>query len=232
MIIERLGQGGLFITLNSGKRIIIDPYLSNSLYELKDSRFTRLVPTKTDIPKPDLIMISHDHIDHYDIKTLHNWLDDDGSIQILTTYPVYQSIVSKWPTKHNIVVMRDGVEVTMDDMLVQAVPASHESNEATGFLISAEGKNIYVSGDTLYTTRIIDSLKAVEIDVAFLCINGFGNNMNYKDAARMANLLKPHLVIPVHWDMFEAFGENPELFIKELVGVQAQVVRAYEQIEI
>ena len=72
LIINFLGQAGFKIDINNTS-ILIDPYLSNSVSELDSEDLVRQV----DIPiAPEKLkniswtLITHDHIDHCDPKTL------------------------------------------------------------------------------------------------------------------------------------------------------------------
>ena len=58
--------GGGFIIENSGKRLVIDPYLSDVVE--RTIGWTRMVPVpvKLEDLKPDIIFCTHDHIDHLD----------------------------------------------------------------------------------------------------------------------------------------------------------------------
>ena len=64
-----LGQGG-FELLAGDKRIVIDPYLSNSVLQLDG--FNRLMPLPIEPGelKSDLLITTHDHMDHLDPVTL------------------------------------------------------------------------------------------------------------------------------------------------------------------
>lgn len=234
MIVRLMGQAGVELTLADGMTILIDPYFSDTLREQKGERFARLVPPpkQQDVPAPDVIAITHDHGDHLDMATLSQWLDGDASTQILGPLPVYSAIVQKWPAKHNVMVMRPGVEVSIGNALFCAVPASHETLDAVGYLIKAEGKTVYLSGDTLYTRAIPAFLDGESIDLAMVCINGFGNNMNAADAARLINAIRPKQAIPIHWDMFRPFGADPERFSKKVEQIPVKILKAYETIEI
>lgn len=235
MKIKLLGQAGIQIRLTDGFTILVDPYLTDTLYEQKGELFTRQLPPPegNHLPAPDLLLITHDHGDHLDFATLQPWLDRPERRDICGPYPVYKAITSRWPAKHNVMVMRPGVEASFGNgVRVEPVPASHDTLEAVGYLIRAEGKTIYISGDTLYYRPILAFLQGETIDVAFLCINGFGNNMDAKDAARLAEALRPKLAIPVHWDLFQSFGADPREFTACLKCVPSKIVAAYEEIEI
>jgi|LSQX01.2.fsa_nt_gb L-ascorbate metabolism protein UlaG (beta-lactamase superfamily) len=235
MEITLLGQAGVHIIMDSGKRIVIDPYLTDTLYELKGTRFTRLVPVNPGWKEkvPDVIAITHEHADHMDMPLLRQWLGGEKTLQILATLSVYKELSGLWPAKHNIMVMSPDVEATIDDVRFRAVPAFHEMPDAVGYLIEAEEKKVYITGDTLYSSKIIGSLSGYNIDLMMPCINGFGNNMNYVDAARLVNNIRPSMVIPVHWDMFADFGADPGLFAcKVIPDIEVRILRAYSSISL
>ena len=76
-----------------------------------------------------------------------------------------------------------------------------------GVIIEAEGKRLYVTGDTLYNTDIFeDVLPFSPIDAVFLPINGVGNNMNMADAARFCEVIRPRVAVPLHWGLFDALN--------------------------
>ena len=66
-----------------------------------------------------------------------------------------------------------------------AVKADHSDLSAIGVIIDDGDKKYYVTGDTLYSSKILGDLPN-EIEVVFLPVNGVGNNMNITDALRFA----------------------------------------------
>lgn len=230
-----MGQAGLYITLKDGTTLAVDPYLSDSLYEKKDKRFIRNIPIEETWLSacPDIILITHDHGDHLDMETMRLWLAEKQEKQILGPEPVFRALRKAWPKEHNIFTMRPGVSVTFEDLYVKAISAAHETIYAVGYLIKAEEKCIYITGDTLYTEDILKQLSGEKIDLMFSCINGVGNNMNVIDAARLVNALRPKNVVPVHWDMFKSLGANPEEFVRKIeTGITAKIINAYESLEL
>ena len=76
-------------------------------------------------------------------------------------------------------------------------------------IISAEEKNYYVTGDTLYNEQVFESLPNIEIEAVFLPVNGVGNNMNMADASRFARRVNAKYTVPVHFGMFDTLtAEN------------------------
>jgi L-ascorbate metabolism protein UlaG (beta-lactamase superfamily) len=83
-----------------------------------------------------------------------------------------------------------------------------------GFVISAEGKNIYFAGDTglFGDMRLIGEVDA--LDVALLPIGG-NFTMDAADALRAVEMLKPKLTIPMHYDTWEVIRADAEAFVRE-----------------
>ena len=74
MKITWLGQAGLLFETDN-KKIVIDPYLSDSCKRLNPLSYRR-VPVNEEFLKiqPDIVICTHNHQDHYDEDTLDNYL--------------------------------------------------------------------------------------------------------------------------------------------------------------
>ena len=66
---------------------------------------------------------------------------------------------------------------THNGVTFTAVKAEHSDPFAIGVVIQTEETCFYVTGDTLYNTKIFEDLPS-DIDLVFLPVNGYGNNMN------------------------------------------------------
>ncbi len=91
----------------------------------------------------------------------------------------------------------------------KAVYAEHSDRTAIGVIIAEGEKNYYVTGDTLFNSRVFSSID-VSADAVFLPINGKGNNMNAQDAALFCKMLGEPVAVPLHFGMFDSI--NPEIF--------------------
>lgn len=71
-------------------------------------------------------------------------------------------------------------------------------------------------------------------DLLMLPINGSGYNMNAVDAARLTAILAPKAVLPMHWDMFKAYGCDVNEFISEFRdgGQRILVPEHYAEFEV
>ncbi|MBQ7301672.1 MAG: MBL fold metallo-hydrolase [Clostridia bacterium] len=70
-----LGQAGLYLE-SAAVRVMIDPYLSDSVYEASnDPALHRRVPVPAWVWEliPDVLIFTHEHLDHYDPETAHRF---------------------------------------------------------------------------------------------------------------------------------------------------------------
>jgi L-ascorbate metabolism protein UlaG (beta-lactamase superfamily) len=171
--------------------------------------------------KPNIILLTHDHLDHTDHETLCHYLGDDTEVTVLASGNAWQLVRKAFGgLKNNYVSFNRGTEWTERNIRFRAVCAEHSDDCAIGVIIEAENKTYYVTGDTLYNAKIFADLPQ-KIDAVFLPVNGVGNNMNMTDAARFAKKIGAKKVVPIHFGMFDELTardfpcENkviPELF--------------------
>lgn len=232
MKITWLGQFGLLIETKESS-VMVDPYLTDRLYESVSPDFKRLVPPDPRYLSvhPDVILLTHQHGDHLDLPSLTAVMNGGKRAEVLTGANAWKKLREEIGGDHNYVQMRPGTEWTTRDLHIRAVPAVHSDDTALGFVIHAEGKTLYLSGDTLYDEAIVRAVKE-PVDVMYVVMNGMGNNMNSTDAARMAEKLSPGVAIPVHWGLFEKFSAPPQAFIDACAsrGVRAYLARIYEEL--
>lgn len=198
-----LGQAGLFI--ESGEvKIIVDPYLSDSVFKVNPKSYRRQPIDKScfDI-EPDLLLITHNHLDHYDPESAPVFLAKEKPITVLGPTSVWNE-ARKNGGNHNYVEFNAGTEWTEKGLRFTAVRAVHSDHCAIGFVIEelCSGERAYITGDTLYSSALLDGLPS-GLDVIFLPINGAGNNMNATDAARLARESGARVAVPIHFGMLD-----------------------------
>lgn len=210
-----LGQGGFLIEYD-GFKTMVDPYLSHSVEQSLNPMLKRMIPIDRKYLeiKPNVLICTHDHLDHTDPHTLEYLLKESNRTEILAPTSSWEKIRNMKYEQHNVTLFDQGTEVTMNCIRYKAIKAIHSDFHAIGVLINAKGLNIYITGDTLYNNSIFETLDSC-VDVLCVCINGVGNNMNIDDAYRFTARIRPKLVIPMHWGMFEQADANPEQFIKK-----------------
>lgn len=208
MKITFLGQAGLLFDLD-GVKVMIDPYLSNSVEKVEPKNYRRqpIDESYFDI-KPDILILTHNHLDHTDPETLEKLFSKHNGICVLASGNAWQT-VRKFGGDNNYIMFNRGTVWTEKSIKFEAVHAEHSDDRAIGVIISYGGSNYYITGDTLYNKKVINDIN-LPIDAVFLPINGAGNNMNMTDAARFAEIIKAKVAVPVHFGMFDNL--NPEDF--------------------
>ncbi len=172
-----------------------------------------------DLKKPDIILITHIHGDHFDMKTL-NGLDLSDA-----TFVVPQSVAGKMPAewKNKIVVLNNGSSTTQHGIPIRAIAmynmpgdstVHHPKGKGNGYVLNLGGKNFYISGDTEATPEM-RSLK--NIDVAFVCMN-LPYTMDVEEAANGVLEFKPKIVYPYHYRTPGGFSDVAKF--KSLVNAQ------------
>lgn len=208
MNVTWLGQAGLLLEIED-KKVIIDPYLSNSVEKINPLNYRRF-PVNEDFYKirPDIIILTHNHLDHTDPETLEKYLNNYSGITVLASQNAWNTVRAFGGT-HNYVMFDRGTTWTEYDMKFTAVYAEHSDDYAIGTIVCDGNKRYYITGDTLYNEKVFADIKE-KIDVLFLPINGVGNNMNMTDAAHFAKRINADTVIPLHFGLFDEI--NPQNF--------------------
>lgn len=204
MKVTWLTQSGLLFE-NSRIKIMVDPYLTDSLGEIKSDKKRRIPADENYFASsPDVILITHNHIDHMDTKTLTRVLEKckNGAL-VLASKSAYET-VSSIGGDHNYVMLTPHSVWSEKGITFYSVRAEHSDRDAVGFIIDDSKQTFYVSGDTIYNYEVIDDVLDLApdgVDFAFLPINGKGNNMNAHDAADFAYEIGAKCAIPVHFGL-------------------------------
>ncbi len=229
MKVTWLTQAGLLFE-NENIKILVDPYLSDSL-ERRGDAFKRRMPINESYLScdPDVILITHEHEDHLNLESLKAVFENSTHpITVLAPYSAYKTL-SALGGEHNYVMLNQHSVWGERGVTFYATHAEHSDRYAVGFIIDDGRKTYYVSGDTLYNYDVIDDVTDLApdgVDFAFLPINGKGNNMNAKDAADFAYEIGAKAAVPLHWGLFDDI--NPESFDFE----DAIVLSPYEPTEL
>ena len=204
MKITWLGQAGLMFE-TCGKTVIVDPYLSDSVERIEPQNYRRVAVDESFLSvKPDVIVLTHDHLDHTDPDTLWHYLKTDRRVTVLASGNAWRHVRGEFGGRHNYVTFNRLTEWTEGELRFTAVYAEHSDTCAIGFILEAEGKTYYVTGDTLYNARVFADLPE-RIDYVFLPVNGVGNNMNFTDGARFCERIGA-TAIPLHCGLFDSLS--------------------------
>ena len=188
--------------ISNGKTILIDPYFTgNSLAPKYEG-------------KPDVILVTHEHFDHFDKAFIDRYPGAKVVVPPVCDYP-------------GAIVMRVGDKREIDGVEVEMISASHhQSRYPTGYIIGFEGKRIAHLGDCY-----LDGVKPLaDIDVLLIPIGGT-YTMNIDEALKALDIIKPKLAIPMHYDTFPQIKADPEEFRRraEAKGYEVRVLRIGEE---
>jgi len=178
-----IGHASLFFTFN-GKVIHVDPVSEQADY--------------SKLPKADIILITHEHSDHFDLPV----------IKILRTNQTKLILTETCARKiSGGMVMKNGDVQIIQGIKFEAVPAYnlihkrdngqpfHPKGVGNGYILTFGDKRIYVAGDT----ENIPEMKTLQgIDVAFLPMN-LPYTMTPEMVADAAKSFKPKILYPYHY---------------------------------
>ena len=219
MKVTWITQAGLLF--DTGKiKIMVDPYLSNSVGERSPEKNRRIPVDESffDVT-PDVILITHDHLDHLDPKTLERFLSKEKKITVLAGEAAYKHALT-FGGGHNYVLLAPHSVWSEGGVTFYSVHAEHSDRTAVGFIIDDGKETFYVSGDTLYNYDVIDDVLDLApdgVDFAFLPINGVGNNMNARDAADFAYEIGAKCATPIHYGLFDSLTPDGFDFDDKLI---------------
>jgi L-ascorbate metabolism protein UlaG (beta-lactamase superfamily) len=207
-----------FLINFKGKMILIDPVFSESAAPVSFmvKRFQRPVLELIDLPKIDFIVISHDHYDHLDMKTVKFFAKSEA--EFITPLGVGSHLTS-WGVSRDKISELDWWQKTQKGGIdFIATPSQHFSgrtglhdNETlwASWVIKDDSSNIYFSGDSGYDTHFKEiGDKYGPFDMAFI-ENGQYNekwapvHMMPEQAAQAYFDLRAKRFFPIHWGMFE-----------------------------
>lgn len=225
-----LGQESVIVK-GDGITVYVDPYLSGDL-DSGDWRRTFPAPiAPEEIQGVDLCLITHEHDDHMDAKTLP-WLHRSSP-----EAPIVAPACCK-PALLEMGIPAAGLIAADDRQLLELfsklrltpIAAAHEQLERdaddcpryVGYILELNGVTLYHAGDTLVYPELIERVVALKPDIALLPINGrdyfrqqrgIVGNMDYREAAHFAREIAADTVIPLHYDLFAVNAEKPGHFV-------------------
>lgn len=206
-----LGQGGFLFEVGN-KTVCVDPYLSDSVEKAEGLARLVPIPVKPEELRVDMIVTTHNHLDHLDRDTLMH--TDKRN----TRYSGPDSCIAEFRKlgvpENKLSVLNRGQSLALGETMINAVYAEH-TRDSIGVVISHEGVTLYLTGDSLYSERLLEAARH-RPDILICCINGKLGNMDYNDAAKLAGQLGVKVAVPCHYGMFAKNTEDPLNFKKAL----------------
>lgn len=176
-----------------------------------------------DFPRPDLILVTHEHGDHYKPETLAALVGDNT--QMITNPAVHDMLPDDLKAKASQIGNGDATDY--QGLKIDAIPAHnltpermnfHPEGRDNGYVLTFDGFRVYISGDT----EDVPEMRALtDIDLAFVCMN-LPFTMDSKAAASAVAEFKPRYVYPYHYRGRDGGTQDPKEFA-ELVGDASEV---------
>lgn len=168
----------------------------------------------------DIILITHDHFDHFSPEDIKKAAKSGAVIAA----PEKMAKKAADETGMSVTPVKPGGEYEISGLSVETVPAYNilkpfhpKSAGWVGYIVTVEGRRIYIAGDTDVTPES----KKVKCDVAMLPVGG-KYTMTAKEAAALTDIIKPAEAIPTHYGTVVWSADDGKLFAS-LVGSQTAV---------
>jgi L-ascorbate metabolism protein UlaG (beta-lactamase superfamily) len=229
-----LGHSTVLIEMG-GIRILTDPVLYDRVTILRRAVATLPAELYRDV---DAAVISHLHLDHFDLSSLRLLGRDTAMI-----VPRGAGRLMAKAGFTNVAELPVGHSVDIGDLRVTATPADHAgfrppfgpTAEAIGFLLDHDTERVYFAGDTDLFPQMAD---LTGIDLALLPVWGWGprlgpGHMDPERAAQALRVLRPSAAVPIHWGTLWPIGmgrvmphllEGPPLDFARHAGILAPEV--------
>ena len=199
--IEYVGHATVVVDLD-GVRLLTDPLLRNRVAHLR-----RSTPVAARALRGvDAVLVSHAHYDHLDLPSLEKL-----GKKIPVVVPRGLGGLLRKRKFESVLEVEAGETIAIGELRIDAVRAEHvrgrgpfgASADPVGYVVSGT-KSIYFAGDT----DLFDEMSELgPVDVGLVPIWGWGPGLGggHMDPARAAEavaLIRPRLVIPIHWGTY------------------------------
>ena len=229
-----VGHSSLLIQID-GVNLLTDPHWSRRASPLRWSGPARFVPPGVDferLPPIDAVLLSHDHYDHLDERTVRRLALREGqSIQWITPLGYREWFAKRGITRVTELDWWRGAEVEGDGsaagVTVTALPAQHWTRRGIGDpprlwaswgIRAASGASVYFGGDSGYFPGFREiGERSGPFDVSLLPIGAYDprwfmahDHMNPEEAVQAyLDLGGTGTFVGIHWGTFRLTDEDP-----------------------
>ena len=237
-----LGHSSVLIELD-GLRLLIDPVFSDyaSPFDgIGPKRFHPPPIAMTDLPVIDAVIISHDHYDHLDMRTVQ-YLSSNGTRFIVPLG--VGAHLDEWEVPKNQIIELDWWESTkLKDLTIVCTPAQHYSSRGlfdyketlwSSWSVIGPEHRFFYSGDSGFADHFEKiGNRLGPFDLGIIKIGQYGpgaswvySHMNPEDAVKAHLAVQARRMLPVSWGTFNiAFHDWDEPIIRAVRAANEQDV--------
>ena len=227
-----------------GVVILTDPVLFSRIgirlpgLTLGPKRLTEPALTIRDLPKIDVVLLSHAHFDHFDMRTLHQF---DRSTTVITASRTGELLRGKGFSDISELRWNEAISVTTlaGEIDIVAFRVKHWGARVrrdtyrgyNGYVLKREKRRIVFGGDTALCDSFAELRAFGPIDLAIMPIGAYDpwihSHCTPEQAVQMANDAGAHFILPVHHQTFRLSSEG---FREPIERFQMALQRAPERI--
>jgi len=187
--------------------ILIDPYV-NCENGTQQKPLTQCPIKKKEFKNIHLVLITHEHCDHFDKKFIETLVKNENSVVV-----GHESVLNELKIPGNLKCpIALNQKLTLRGLDIEAKPVHHPlSFYPLSFLVSNNGSSLYHSGDT----DLISQFEDINADVCLLPIGGT-QTMDIVDAIKATKMMKPNYTIPMHYNTFDHIKADPQEFKQKI----------------
>ena len=193
--------------------MLTDPILSGRVAHLR--RHGGAVDADA-LGRLDAVLVSHAHLDHLHAASLRRLAAKRPQPALVIPRGLHGHVAKLGFDRVVELTAGEGAEVA--GLPIAATPARHDTRrhpldrpaEAVGYLLGGEpGRRVYFAGDTDVFPEM--AALAEDLGTALLPVWGWGptlgaGHLNPRAAAAALRLLRPRLVVPIHWGTLFPIG--------------------------
>ena len=236
-----IGHASVYVEID-GLRLLIDPVFAAhaSPFEFGPERFHAPPIALADLPPIDAVVISHDHYDHLDMKTVQH-LAARGT-RFYVPLGIGAHLERWWVPAAQIEELEWWQERTLRGVRIVCTPTRHYSGRAlnnanstlwSSWSVIGADRRFYYSGDTGYSRHFGEiGQRLGPFDLAFVKVGAYGPGQSWIDihmppeeAMQAAREVGAKRVFPVHWSTFNlAYHDWDEPIRRSVAAARQQGV--------
>ncbi len=181
-------KNNIYVNTQSSIKIVSDKIIYFDPFKIEE-----------EIHDADIIFITHDHYDHLDYDSINKVKKDNTLIVVPDS--IAPEVLSHKISPQTLIGVNPNEQYNIAGFAIETIPSYNinklfhpKSKNYVGYILTLNNERIYIAGDTDVTPEA----KEVKCDIALIPIGG-KFTCDYKEASELVNIIKPKVVIPIHY---------------------------------